>query len=369
MRWSLKVARLAGIDVRVHVTFLLLLAWVAFVEYTARNTVNAALVGVLFILAVFVTVVLHELGHSLVAKRYGVQTREIILLPIGGVSRLDRIPEDPRREFWIAIAGPLVSLGVAALLFLMYQGFLANPDPGDAWVVSGQFVYRLMWVNVALALFNLLPAFPMDGGRVLRSLLATRMPYAKATHHAARIGQGLAIALGLAGLFMSPLLIFIAVFVWLGATQEGAEAQIRSGLEGIPARSAMVIDFRTIAPGEPLSRVTQLVLAGAQEDFPVIEEGRLVGVITRRGLLRALAEGGADQSVASAMDRDFETADPSEMLGDVLPRLRVRECQTVPVVRDGQVLGLITPENISDFISIQAAEAAARQRPRPRHAV
>jgi hypothetical protein len=256
-------------------------------------------------------------------------------LPIGGVSRLERMPEDPRRELWIAAAGPLVSLGVAGILFLIYQGFLANPEPSDAWIVSGRFVYRLMWVNVALAAFNLLPAFPMDGGRVLRALLATRMSYPRATHYASRLGQGLAILLGLAGLFLSPILIFIALFVWLGASQEGAEAQIRSGLEGIPARAAMVIDYRTVAPGDPLSRATELVLAGAQEDFPVLEDGRIVGVLTRRGLLRALAEGGADQPVASAMDRDFETADPSEMMSDVLPRLRVKECQTVPVVRAG----------------------------------
>lgn len=371
MRWSLKIARLAGIDVRVHVTFLLLLAWVAFVEYTAQNTVRAALLGVLFTLAVFATVVFHELGHALTARKYGVQTREIILLPIGGVSRLERMPEDPRREFWIAAAGPLVSLAIAAILYLAYLGFLANPDPGAAWIEGGRFVYRLMWVNVALAVFNMVPAFPMDGGRVLRSLLATRMPYPRATHYAARLGQGLAIVLGLAGLFLSPILIFIALFVWLGASQEGAEAQIRSGLEGFPARAAMVIDFQTVAPGEPLSRATELILAGAQEDFPVLEDGRLVGVLTRRGLLRALAEGGADQAVVSAMERDFETADPSEMLSDVLPRLRMRECQTVPVVRDGQLLGLITPENVSDFLSIQAAEAASRERPRPRprHAV
>lgn len=369
MRWSMKIARLAGIDVRVHVTFLLLLAWVAYVEYMARRTIDAALIGVLFILAVFATVVFHELGHSLVAKKYGVATREIILLPIGGVSRLERMPEDPRRELWIAAAGPIVSLGIAGVLFLAYQGFLANPDPSDAWVVAGRFVYRLMWVNVALAAFNLLPAIPMDGGRVLRSLLATRMPYPKATQYAARLGQGFAIVFGLVGLFFSPILIFIALFVWLGAAQEGAEAQIRSGLEGIPARAAMVIDYRTLSPADPLSRATELILAGAQEDFPVLEDGRLVGVLTRRSLLRALSEGGADQPVVSAMDRDFETADPSEMLSDVLPRLRARENQTVPVVRDGQLVGLITPENVSDFLSIQAAEASARERPRPRPAV
>lgn len=369
MRWSVKIARLAGIDVRVHATFALLLAWVAFVEYQARQTVNAALVGVLFIVAVFATVVFHEMGHALTARRYGVQTREIILLPIGGVSRLERIPENPRQEFWVAVAGPLVSLAIAGVLFLGFRLMLANPAPTDAWVATGRFVYRLMWVNVALAAFNLLPAFPMDGGRVLRSLLATRMPYPRATHYAARLGQGLAILFGIAGLFGNPILLLIAVFIWLGASQEGAEAQIRGGLADTPARAAMVTDYRTITPQEPLSHATELVLAGAQEDFPVLEDERLVGVLTRRGLLRALAQGGPDQPVSAAMDMEYETADPTELLSEVLPRLRTRECQTIPVLREGRLVGLITPENVSDFLSIQAAEAAARDRPRPRHAV
>lgn len=369
MRWSLKVARLAGIDVRVHATFALLLVWVAFVEYSEKHTVLAALVGVVFILAVFATVVFHELGHALVARRYGVGTREIILLPIGGVSRLERIPEDPKREFWIAAAGPLVSLGVAAVLYGLFRITLANPDPAEAWALTGQLVYRLMWVNVALAGFNLLPAFPMDGGRVLRSLLATRMPYPRATRIAARMGQGIAVLFGLVGLFASPLLLFIALFVWLGAAQEGAEAELRGGLEGIPVRAAMVTDFRTVAPDEPLSAATARMLAGAQEDFPVMEDGRLVGMLTRRGLLRAVAEGGTAQLVSAAMDVELETTDPSEMLGDVLPRLREREHQTIPVLRDGHLVGLLTPENVSDFLSIQAAEAASRDRPRPHAAV
>jgi CBS domain-containing protein len=193
------------------------------------------------------------------------------------------------------------------------------------------------------------------------------MPYPRATQHAARVGQALAILFGVAGFFVSPILLFIAVFVWIGAAAEGAEAQIRSGLEGTPVRAAMVTDFRTLAPDEPLSRATELILAGAQEDFPVLADGRVVGVLTRNALLRALAEAGSTQPVSSAMERSFETADPSEMLSDVLPRMRAGETHTVPVVRDEQLLGLLTPENVSDFLSIQAATRAT-PRPRPGHA-
>lgn len=372
MKWSLKIARLAGIDVRVHITFLLLLAWVAYVEYRQWGTGNAALVGVLFVLAVFATVVLHELGHSLTARRYGVKTREITLWPIGGVSRLERVPEDPKRELAIAIAGPLVSIAVAVGLYGVYLALKATPFySGETMQAAAGFVRRLMWVNVVLAAFNLLPAFPMDGGRVLRAVLAMRMPYPRATHYSARIGQGLALVFAIAGLFLSPILMLIALFVWIAASAEGAEAQVRTGLEGIPVRAAMVTDFRTLAPHEPLSRATELLLAGAQEDFPVLDEDlRLVGVLTRHGFLRALSEQGAAMPVAAAMERQFETADPAEMLSDVLPRMRAGESHTVPVVRDGQLLGLITPENVSDFLSIQAATSrASTQAPRPRPAV
>jgi CBS domain-containing protein len=210
----------------------------------------------------------------------------------------------------------------------------------------------------------------MDGGRVLRVAArdADALP-AKATQYAARVGQAFAIVLGIAGFYWSPILLFIALFVWLGAAAEGAEAQIRNGLEGIPVRAAMVTDFRSLAPEDPLSRATELILAGAQEDFPVLAEGRLVGILTRNNLLRALSEAGSAQPVSGAMDRSFETADPSEMLSDVLPRMRGGETHTVPVVRDDQLLGLLTPENVSDFLSIQAAtQATSRVRPRPGHA-
>lgn len=367
MKWSVKLGRLAGIDIRMHLTFLLLLAWVAIVEYSGRRTGMAAFIGVLFTIAVFASVTLHELGHSLVARRFGVATREITLLPIGGVSRLERIPEEPRRELLIALAGPVVSLAVAGVLYLLIRLAAVIGAPGLESAGAGRFVWRLVWVNIAVAAFNLLPAFPMDGGRVLRAALATRMSYSRATQYAARIGQGLALLLGLAGLFTSPFLVFIALFVWMGAAQEGAEAQLRSGLEGIPARAAMVTDFKTLTPHEPLSHATDLVLAGAQEDFPVLEDSTLVGVLTRDRLLRALAEDGSRLPIESAMNRDFQTADPYELLSDVLPRLRQGDCHTVPVVRGGQVLGLITPENVGDFVAIQAAaeEAARRAARRP----
>jgi Zn-dependent protease/CBS domain-containing protein len=371
MKWSLKIMRVTGIDIRVHATFLLLLGWVGFVEYASHRTAHAVLGAVVFTLAVFVTIVMHELGHSLTARRFGVQTREITLLPIGGVSRLDRMPEEPRQELWIAIAGPAVSIAIAVILYVFLRVTALTIIPDAPALDYRPFIQRLMWVNIALAGFNLLPAFPMDGGRVLRAALATRMPYARATQIAARMGQGVALLIGLVGLFTSPFLMVIALFVWMGAAQEGTQAQIRNELTGVPVRAAMVTEFRTMEPEDSLGGAAEVMLAGGQEDFPVVEGDRLTGVLTRQGLLRALSERGSLSTVGAAMERDFLTADPGQMLSDVLARLPESECHTVPVVREGRVLGLITPENVAGFISIQAARshAASHARPSPRHAV
>lgn len=355
MRWSFKIARIAGIDVRMHATFLLLLGWIALIEYYQSRLLHSALIGVLFTVCVFATVVVHEFGHALTARRFGVRTREITLWPIGGVSRLERMPQDPRKELWISLAGPLVSLAIALVLFVILRLTAATGTLERPHVGAGLFLFRLMWVNVALALFNLLPAFPMDGGRVLRAILAARMPYANATHVAARVGQGIALVLGLVGLFASPLLVFIALFVWIGASQEAAEAQLRGGLEGIPVQAAMETEFQTLAPEEPLSRAVDLTMAGSQQDFPVVGNSGLLGVLTRGALLRALAQSGPGELVATAMERDFLVTEPSEMLGDALGRLQERECRTLPVMSDGHLVGLLTPENVGDFVAIQAA--------------
>ena len=218
MRWSIKIARIAGIDVYMHLTFLILLGWIAISYYLPNHSIDAAIQGVLFILAVFTTIVLHELGHALTARRYGIQTRDITLLPIGGVARLARMPDDPKQELLVAIAGPMVNVVIAILLWIgivLTRGFtpleqLVKEQPG----VAGTFAERLFLVNVFLVVFNAIPAFPMDGGRVLRAILAMTMDYVRATHIAAIIGQGIAFLFAIVGLFAPNLiLMFIALFV------------------------------------------------------------------------------------------------------------------------------------------------------------
>src|SRR5688572_15846223 len=230
MGWSFRVGRLAGIDIYVHFTFLLLLGWVALTGYVSTGSPLGAAVGVALIGIIFFIIVLHELGHALAARRYGIETRDITLLPIGGVARLERMPEKPSQELVVALAGPAVNVVLAAAV---YVGLFMNRDvlqTSEAAQVGGRLLSQLFWVNVMLAGFNLLPAFPMDGGRVVRALLAMRMDYVRATQIAANLGQGMAVLFAIAGLFGNPFLLFIALFVWMGAAQEASMVQMRSAL-------------------------------------------------------------------------------------------------------------------------------------------
>ena len=322
--------------------------------------------GLLFVLTLFGVIVLHELGHALTARRFGIRTRDITLLPIGGVARLERMPDDPRQELLVALAGPAVNVVIGAALFALLQLTSGLEPLGALSVTRGSFAERVMIVNVFLAAFNLLPAFPMDGGRALRAVLAMRMDYVRATQMAANIGQGMALLFGFVGLFWNPFLLFIALFVWMGASQEAAMVQMKSALGGIPLVRAMITNFRTLSPHEPLSRAVADILAGFQQDFPVVEDERVVGVLTRADLLRALVERGQDSPVGDVMRRDFATADVHEMLEDVAARLSTGACRTLPVTRNGGLVGMVTMENVGEFLMIQGALAEARQRHGPR---
>ncbi len=355
MKWSWKIAQVAGIGIYVHATFLILLAWVGFSHYLLRHSWEDVADGIVFIVALFAIVVLHELGHALTAKRFGVRTRDITLLPIGGVARLERIPDAPRQELAVTLAGPAVNVLLAAILFAVLAAGERMTALSEVTLVGGDFLSKLMWVNVSLALFNLLPAFPMDGGRVLRALLAIRMDYLRATQVAASIGQGIALLLGLLGLFVNPFLVFIALFVWMGAAQEAGMAQMRSALGGVPVGQVMTTEFRTLSPHELLSQAARHTVAGYQQDFPVIEDGRVVGVLTREGLLAGLTKGGPQAQVAEAMQTRFETADPAEMAELALARLQSSGCRSLPVLRNGQLVGIVTLENAGEFMMIQAA--------------
>ena len=359
MKWSWKIARLWDIDVYVHATFLLIVGWMAYSYWIQFQRLNAVVAGVLFILALFACVVLHEYGHALMARRFGVKTRDITLYPIGGVARLERIPEKPIEELWVALAGPAVNVVIAALL-LGYLTMTGSLVPANMFsLTSGGFLPRLLAVNLLLVAFNLLPAFPMDGGRVLRAVLAMRMDHVKATQIAATVGQGMAFLFGFIGLFRDPALLFIAFFVWIGAEQEASMARIKHALGGIPVSRAMQTNFETLSPRDTLGRAVELILSGSQHDFPVMEDERVVGVLERETLIKALTAGGQAQPVATSMRRDVPQVDSHEMVEQALARLEESGARTLPVTHAGRLAGLITSENITEFLMIRSALRAA----------
>ena len=356
MKWQWKLGRFAGIDVYVHATFLLLIGWVGVSHWIEHQSWGEVFNGILFILALFACVVLHEYGHALTARKYGIKTRDITLYPIGGVARLERMPEKPIEELWVALMGPAVNVVIAAGLFAYL--FLTNSlvPLNQLTVASGSFLERLMTVNISLVLFNLIPAFPMDGGRVLRAILAMRMDYVRATQIAASIGQGMAFLLGFWGLFNNPFLLFIAFFVWIGASQEASMVQMKNSISGIPVTRAMMTDFQTLSPRDNLARVVGLILAGSQHDFPVVDgEGCVIGILERDAFIAALSSQGQSAPVVGVMRGNLPEVDSYEMVESALMRLQESGAKALPVTHLGRLVGLITAENITEFLMIRSA--------------
>jgi Zn-dependent protease/predicted transcriptional regulator len=372
MKWSWPIGRVRDIELRVHATFLFLLAWLAIVYYREGGTAAAAIGGVIFTLALFGSVVLHELGHALVARRFGVPTRDITLLPIGGVARLEYIPDKPKQELAIALAGPAVTLAIAVVLggLLLIAGvpLISSAATGRAGssVSASMFLVQLMWVNVSLLVFNLLPAFPMDGGRVLRAALALRGDYARATETASRVGRAFALLFGIIGLMYNPILVLIALFVWLGAAAEAGASQEHVALAGVSVERVMIREVSTLAPTDTLDAALHHVLEGFQHDFPVVDADRVVGMLTRAALLEGLGRRGVSSSVAESMDTSFSAAAPNEPVVRALARLRECHCQTSPVVQNGRLCGVLNAENVAEFVMIGAAlRKAPPAHPRP----
>jgi len=355
MKWSLKLGKFAGIDVFVHATFFMLLGWVALMHWQREQSASAALGGALFIIAIFICVVLHEYGHALMARRYGIATRDIILLPIGGVARLERMPTQPVQELWVALAGPAVNVVIVAVLYGWLKLTAAWEPVQSLTVTTGPFLERLMAANIVMIVFNMIPAFPLDGGRVLRALMATRMAYNRATQRAAVIGRGLAILFGALGFLYNPFLILIAIFIYVGAGQEAELAEIKTAVGDVPVSRAMVSDFKTLSARDSLNRAVELTLAGTQKDFPVVNNGMLAGVLRQTDLFRALSERDArTSSVASVESGKLVIVEATDPLDSVVAKFSECDCQTLPVTRGGELVGLLTTDNLSKFMRIQA---------------
>ena len=360
MSWSIKLFRVKGIDVKVHLTFVLILIWAAYRwSGSTGEGLQGALFGVAATLLLFGSVTLHELGHSLQALKYGVRVRDITLLPIGGLARMEEIPEKPGQELRIAIAGPLVNFAIAAALIgvgalLQAQALVTVPElfhslGAASW--TGMLAYLTM-ANLAMGLFNLIPAFPMDGGRVLRALLAMRLDYPKATSIAVTIGQGLALLLGLYG-FMSGsfTLVLIAVFVWMGAGQEGKQVEVKSVLREMKVGQAMTRQPQILSADDSLARAVELTLTTSQADFPVMEResGRLVGLLTEGDLLKGLRSHGMEASVGQVMRTRFPTATPGEPIFQTQQQMALGRVRAMPILEGGdRLVGLLTVADINE---------------------
>jgi Zn-dependent protease len=358
MKWSLPIARVAGIRIQVHITFPLLLAWIALSYWQLTGSAAAVIDSILFILALFVCVVLHELGHALAARHYGIGTSSITLLPIGGVAAIERTPDKPREEMLIALAGPAVSLGIALALWawLEMTGAVVPVDQIDA--VGGPFLQRLMAVNFLLAVFNLVPAFPMDGGRVFRAALSIYLGPARATRTAAGLAQLIALGFALLGLLYNPMLFLIAVFIWIGARAESSMAGIRFALEGTTARDLMLTRFQALSDGDRLSDAMRLTLSGSQKDFPVLGAAGPVGLLSQADLLTALHQNGPDLKVIDALQTEFIEVRPETPMARVLDLLQESPSGSVLVNDNGVLVGIVNLDNLLEWVRLNSAMGA-----------
>jgi len=368
MKWSFSIATIGGTQVRIHVTFFLLLAFFGVLYYQLGGT-EMAFVGLTFICLLFLCVLLHEFGHVTAARMFGIRTPDITLLPIGGMARMERMPRRPSHELVVALAGPAVNVVIAATLWVVLGGSEAFeaifPDPEEdvepeAFQLSWEVLpHAIFFANVILTVFNMIPAFPMDGGRVLRALLARFMPYTKATHYAATIGQGLALAGGFYGfMIFNPILILIAFFIFIMAGQESASVSLQEITDRFPVVAGMLGSYRFLSPNASLRDAIALLLAGSQQDFPIQDgSGRLRALLTRNDLIAGLREHGEDYPALEVATRDIPMLYNDMLLTEALTIMRGAGLQSLPVLHHdtNQVIGLLTSDNISEMVMIEEA--------------
>jgi Zn-dependent protease/predicted transcriptional regulator len=355
--WSIPAGRLFGVELRLHVTFALLLAFVMVTESYAGGP-RGAIRGFLLVVIIFGSVIAHELGHAVTAMGYGIGVRSIVLLPIGGITLMEdqsRTSPNPRRDMRVSLAGPMVNLvlavffGTGILIFFPQINLFAKP-----WVASSNLLRSLVWTNIFLGAFNILPFYPMDGGRVLRAFLSTRMNYLVATRRAVLVGQAFAITLLVIGVKINDSwLIMIAVFLFFGAQVEDRSAVFQSVLESVRMEDVMLTDFKTLSPADTLEDALQKVVHSLQDDYPVVRGGDMVGTISRQRIMETLRAQG-NGYVQGAMNRYFQTAHRNDTLAVVFRKAGQTGLTLVPVVDGDHLIGIVTLQNLTHSMATLA---------------
>lgn len=355
MRWSLVLGSIGGTAICIHITFLLFLVWFGAIYYREGGA-SAAWQGTALIVLIFLCVLLHELGHVFAARRYGIKTRDVTLWPFGGIASMEQMPEKPDQELIVALAGPVVNMVIAAGL-LLWLGHRLNPETlTDIENPAVSLAAKLAGANIMLVLFNLIPAFPMDGGRVLRALLAMWMGNARATELAAAIGQGFAVLFAVLGIFYNPMLIIIALFIFLAASGEAAQAQLRAVAHGTLVSDAMITRFETLGISATINDAAEALIRTTQTEFPIVDgAGRLRGVLTRHAMIKALKERGPDTPVLQVMQADVPTVPARSKLEVALHSVMAK--RPVIGVTDGneRLVGLLTLDNLGEMMMVQSA--------------
>ncbi|MGE0771906.1 MAG: site-2 protease family protein [Cyclobacteriaceae bacterium] len=356
MNSSWTIGRISGIVISIHWTFLILIAWIVFTNLQSGVDAISIVWSVAFVLSIFGCVILHELGHALTARRFNIGTKSITLYPIGGVASLESIPKKPKEELWVALAGPAVNVVIAiALSPLVNRELITQPETLQT-IGPTNFLFAFVTVNLWLALFNLLPAFPMDGGRVLRALLAFKLSRYKATRIAAAIGQIMAILFVFAGFYVNPFLIFIGLFIFLGAQAEARQSQTEELAGDNTIGSITIRDFPTLPADGILQDAIDVILNSQNKNFIVQQNGNIIGTLSHRGIIQALGQRGTGVKVSDVMDRDFLTLQQDKRIDEALMELQQKKKTMAMVVSNNQFVGMIDTDNLVEFIMLQAAK-------------
>lgn len=361
MKGSLSLGKVAGIGVFIHWTFLILVGFIIFWQLQAGGTMQDVLYALLFLMVLFLCVILHEFGHALMARKFGIPTKDITILPIGGLARLEKMPEDPKEELAVAFAGPAVNVVIAAVLFLILipsGGLNMEVENLEEFSRSSTgFLFNLFWVNVMLVLFNLIPAFPMDGGRVLRAILAMNMNRSKATKIAARVGQVFSVVFVIAGFFLTPVLILIGVFVFIGAQAESNFVQSQTLLRGYKVKDVLILNYFKLSTESKVKDAVDILLETQAKDFVVMEGEKVVGLLRRNAIIQALSNKGPEASVTEVMTSTFTFLNPEMPLTEIYQLMQQEKEMFLPVIQNNIILGVVDTENILEFLMVKGAIA------------